>query len=159
MNIESVIDKLNLASDIILYSAATQQQIRVFEEAIGLELPLDLKILYSYSNGFEGIQDLFRIIPLEEIIEGWNSRGSLAFNQFNFAEFLIYADVWHIEINNHCDVPYTIFYLTPEEKEEKVFLTTSLAEFINCFLIGGMYKQGGVYDWMKSIAPRLRLFL
>jgi hypothetical protein len=158
MSIETLLKELKSSPDIILYPAATQQQIQVFEEITGLELPLDLKALYSYSNGFEGIKDLFRIIPLEEILD-WPSRSQLTFNQFNFAEFLIYADVWYIEINASCDAPYTIFYLTPEEKEEKVPLTNSLTEFISCFLMGGMYDKKGVYDWMKSVAPRLRLFL
>src|ERR1700729_3532622 len=99
MDINDIIEKLTTtlpASDITLFPAATLRELTEFEERLKCPLPDDIKTLYLFCNGFESAEDVFRIVPLDEIT------GRLADynpNSFDFAEYISYCDMWRIEIN------------------------------------------------------------
>jgi hypothetical protein len=70
--IADIITKIENNKDrlgITLYPKATTSDISAFENNKSLRLPGDLREFYSFSNGFESSEDMFRIIPLNEIIE------------------------------------------------------------------------------------------
>jgi SMI1 / KNR4 family (SUKH-1) len=141
--IADIIAKLstNLSSyDITLYPPASGQDLINFERKLNCPLPDDFKALYLFCNGFESAEDIFRIIPLDEISDQLSRYEP---NRFSFAEYLIYCDTWEIEINPSDPTEYWI------SNRGKVLrlLTKSLAEFIDRFLAKGVFGNGGLYAW------------
>ncbi|OQP67175.1 hypothetical protein A3860_02100 [Niastella vici] len=129
---------------ITLYPKASPEDIVAFEVIRQIKLPDDFKTFYSFCNGFESEEDLFRIIPLHEIIE----KGSCGYlereKDFHFAEYMIYCDMWSISINDK-NKSYSIY----NNNGKVAVLTNSLAEFLNIFLDGGVFD--GLYKWQEEI--------
>lgn len=136
-------DKLRIT----LYEKASEKEIAYFE-SIKTFLPDDVKLFYQFCNGFCSGKDLFRIIPLEEIIDplldDTNNK-----HVFNIAEYMIYCDTWQLQINPSNKNDYMIY----NEAEDVVILTNSFAEFLDRFLTGGVFD--GLYDWREQIKTRL----
>jgi hypothetical protein len=153
MNIEEVIATIEAGpNDITLYSGAENSLIEKFEQQMQLKLPADLKTFYQCCNGFESAEDLFRIVPLDEFLErmSWDKRENrtceLKSNQFYLAEYLIYCDMWTIEIE--LDQPNT-YRITHGSGPNA--LTQSFSEFLLRFLKGGVFGDGGLYKWSEEI--------
>ena len=147
MSISDILHQLsaNLASyDITLYPPATDQDLTDFEGKLKCPLPDDMKALYRFCNGFESAEDIFRIIPLNEIADELSRYGP---NSFAFAEYLIYSDTWEMEINPLSPNEYWI------SNRGKAFrlLTLSLAEFLGRFLAKGVFGDGGLYTWHDEV--------
>jgi cell wall assembly regulator SMI1 len=70
---------------ITLYEKASIADITSFEKKKGLDLPDDLRTFYSYCNGFESEEDLFRIIPLKEILENKRDNFIISPEDFHIA--------------------------------------------------------------------------
>jgi hypothetical protein len=132
---------------ITLYAPASSTEISDFENIMGIKLPDDLVKLYSFSNGFESEEDMFRIIPLDEIIDNIEQPDTYAVeqNDFHFAEYLIYSDMWTININPVDRNDYHIY----NKVENVITLTNSFTEFLETFLTGGVFN--GLYTWRKKI--------
>lgn len=131
------------AYGIALYPAATITEINYKERLLNIKLPDDLKTFYQFCNGFESAEDLFRIIPLEELSRNEEE----AF--FYIAEYLIYSDTWNIEINPDDNNDYIILYDIGDSRV--VSLTSTFAEFLSRFLAGGVFEKDGLYEWRKEI--------
>jgi hypothetical protein len=147
MVIKEIIEHLstNLSYyDITLYPPASGQELDNFEHQLNCPLPDDFKALYLFCNGFESAEDLFRIIPLEEITDQLSRYKP---NSFAFAEYLIYCDMWDIEINPSNPNEYWI------SNQGKAFrlLTKSMAEFLDRFLAKGVFGEGGLYTWHDEV--------
>ncbi|UAY53043.1 SMI1/KNR4 family protein [Ferruginibacter albus] len=126
-----------------LNKPATDIEIETFED-IKMALPDDFKLLYKFSNGFETEHDLFRLIPLEEIIESKLNKNYLANdNSFHFTEYMIYSDMWSVDISKENINDYCIY----NKAEDVVYLTNSLAEFLCVFINKGIYD--GLYEWRE----------
>ncbi|SHN18715.1 SMI1/KNR4 family protein [Flavobacterium xinjiangense] len=122
---------------------ATEIEIENFKN-IKIELPKDFKILYEFCNGFETDDILFRLIPLSEIIEHQKDDYLISDNSFHFTEYLIYCDMWSVEINQENIEDYKIYH-----KVEDVFvLTNSITEFLCVFINKGVYD--GLYPWEEE---------
>ena len=150
MSISDIIAKLstNLSSyDITLYPPASEQDLISFENQIKCPLPDDFKAMYLFCNGFESAEDLFRIIPLDEIGERLSEYEP---NRFAFAEYLIYCDVWEIEINPSNPAEY---WISNQGKDFRL-LTKSLGEFLDRFLAKGVFGDGGLYSWHDEVDIR-----
>lgn len=132
---------------ITLYTPASSTEILDFENIMGVKLPDDLVKFYSFSNGFESEEDMFRVIPLDEIIDnvGQPDTYVVELNDFHFAEYLIYSDMWTININPVDRNDYHIY----NKVENVITLTNSLSEFLNTFLIGGVFD--GLYAWRENV--------
>jgi hypothetical protein len=146
MNIHDVIAAIKAGpNDITPYPGATQELIDEFEKQAGFKLPADLRTFYQSCNGFESAEDLFRIIPLDEALET-RARDMLEYrlrpNQFYIAEYLIYCDMWTIEIE--LDQP-NIYRITHDPAPNAI--THSFSEFLLRFLKGGVFEEGGLYKW------------
>jgi hypothetical protein len=147
MSISDILHQLseNLSSyDITLYPPATDSDLIDFKGKLKWTLPDDMKTLYRFCNGFESAEDLFRIIPLEEITDRLSE---YKLNCFHFAEYMIYCDMWQIEINPSNANEYWI------SNQGKTFrlLTQSLAEFLGRFLAKGVFEDGGLYTWHDEV--------
>jgi len=129
---------------ITLYPKSSPDDIAAFEVIRQLKLPDDFKTFYNFCNGFESEEDLFRIIPLNEIIESGTSSYLDGEKDFHFAEYMIYSDTWTISINNQGST-YSIY----NKVGKTTVLTNSLAEFLNIFLDGGVFD--GLYKWQEEI--------
>jgi hypothetical protein len=132
---------------ITLYAPASSTEILDFENSMGIKLSEDIAEFYRFCNGFESEEDMFRIIPLDEIIDNIEQPDTYAveLNDFHFAEYLIYSDMWTISVNPVDRNDYHIY----NKAENVIILTNSFVEFLNTFLIGGVFN--GLYTWRKNI--------
>ena len=135
----------NLSShDITLYPPATDRDLTEFEGKLKCPLPDDMKALYRFCNGFESAEDVFRIIPLKEIADRLSQYKP---NCFHFAEYMIYCDMWEIEINPSNPNEY---WISNRGKAIRL-LTKSLTEFLDRFLAKGVFGDGGLYTWHSEV--------
>jgi hypothetical protein len=126
-----------------LNKPATSIEIDTFENQ-KVKLPDDFKLLYQFSNGFETDHDLFRLIPLDEIIENGLDRSYLISDtSFHFTEYMIYSEMWSVDISKDNINDYWIY----NKAETVVYLTNSLAEFLCVFINKGIYD--GLYGWRE----------
>jgi len=137
--LENHLDK----TDITLHYGATDRLINQFETTFGVKLPDDIKQFYKFANGFESSEDLFNIVRLEEII----GHRDCDKPDIYIAEYMIYCDMWGLEINPNNHNEYTIFNIGADSK--KIVLTNSFAEFLQRFLNGGVFD--GLYNWREEI--------
>ena len=126
-----------------LNKPATKSEIDFFENS-KIKLPKDFKTLYNFSNGFETDEDLFRLIPLNEIIDNGNDDYCISETSFHFTEYMIYSDMWTVEINLNDIENYKVY----NKADNIVYLTNSLAEFLCVFINKGIYD--GLYQWRED---------
>jgi hypothetical protein len=128
-----------------LHKGASEELISMAENTYGITLPTDFKTFYRFTDGFETVEDIFNMIPLTEIIDNKNRHSD---EPLYIAEYMIYSDMWELEINpddgNDCKIIVQSNY-------NKLVLTHSLAEFIDRFLKGGVFGPGGLYDWQEEV--------
>jgi len=143
ITISDIISRIQTDSEklgIIVYDPASSLEIDRFEFLHDLKLPNDFKVFYKFCNGFESAEYLFRIIPLEEMLQNYlNSSG-----ENSIAEYLVYSDMWLLQVNTDDSEDYTIYM---EMNKEVVVLTKSFPEFLDKFLTNGVFSSGGLYDW------------
>jgi hypothetical protein len=133
-------------TDIILYPGADTSLVQYFEKEMHLILPNDFKAFFSFCNGFESKEDMFRMMPLDEILE---SKSEYAPSEFFIAEYLIYSDMWQVNFDNSDTSKYQIFNINGDN--QKLNLTNSLALFIQRFLQGGVFGKDGLYEWHEAV--------
>jgi hypothetical protein len=126
-----------------LNKPATKNEIDFFENS-KIKLPQDFKTLYNFSNGFETDEDLFRLIPLQEIIENGKDDYCISNTSFHFTEYMIYCDMWTVELNPNDIEQYKIY----NKADNLVYLTNSLVEFLCVFINKGIYE--GLYQWRED---------
>ncbi|MGN6180411.1 MAG: hypothetical protein ACTHNW_14585 [Mucilaginibacter sp.] len=147
MTIQDIIQRIEQnkeALGITLYPPATLRGISNIERTFKLTFPTELRHLYSFCDGFESEEDLFRIVPLDEI-QYMSKR--LKSNQICIAEYLTYCDFWNMTIN--ADGSYEI-----SEGSFHTVLTNSLTDFLDHFLTGGVFEAGGLYEWKENIVSK-----
>lgn len=128
---------------ITLYKGASENKIINFEKEVGIKLPTNFQLFYKKWNGFELEEDLFRIIPLEEILENINKNDNpnlVNSIDFSFAEYMIYCDTWDVSINKKTPDNYLITNNSTE-------LSNSLAQFLTVFIENSV---DGLYEWKEK---------
>jgi len=131
-----------------LHGSASEKLIIEVEKAYGITLPEDFKTLYRFTDGFETVEDMFNMIPLNEIIDNRKEQHHLW-----IAEYMIYSDMWELEINPGIADKYSISI--DDYHKGKIVLTHSLPEFIERLLKGGVFGLGGLYRWRDEIKAQL----
>jgi len=139
--IESIAQK-HRDSGIDIYPPATSLDITAFEEQTGYPLPNDFKKFYSICNGFGCTEDIFNILPLEQIRRYPQDYGT---NWFYFSEYMIYSDMWGLRTTSSDQ--FEIF----NGSYPDITMTTSLIEFLNKFLKGNVFESGGLYEWQAEL--------
>ena len=133
-----------------LHKSASEELISRVESIYDIALPSDFKTLYRFTDGFETVEDIFNMIPLAEIIDSKNrNKNELLY----IAEYMIYSDMWQLEINPKNPDEYSIFII--DYYDNKIVLTNSLGEFISRFLKGGVFEIGGLYAWADEIKAKI----
>jgi len=130
-----------------LHSGANEALMNEVEYTYGITLPDDFKTLYRFTDGFEMDEDIFNMIPLKEIIGNRETNKPI-----RIAEYMIYSDMWDLEINPDDPNDYSIS--ADDWDNGKIILTNSLAEFIARFLKGGVFEKGGLYHWKDEIKAK-----
>lgn len=148
MTIQAAIEQLRKykgPAELSLHPGADEAMLQAVENTYNITLPDDFKEFYRFTDGFETIEDIFNMIPLKDIIEDKDRDSEAA---FYIAEYMIYSDMWQLEINpDNCN-DYKIFI---ESNYNKIVLTNSLGEFISRFLKVGVFGPGGLYDWQNEV--------
>jgi hypothetical protein len=148
MSITEIINQLksNIGQGgIILRDGANEASIEEVERACNVTLPDDFKEFYRFSDGFEKDEDTFNFLPLRDIIYNKNAHHK---SPLYIAEFMIYCDMWQLEINpDNCN-DYKIIV---EANYNKLVLTKSLAEFIMRVIKGDVFGAGGLYEWQEEV--------
>ncbi len=132
-----------------LNNSASDAEIDNFEQK-KFFLPDDFKLLYKFSNGFETDEDLFRLIPLDEVLNNKDDDYLISNISFHFTEYMIYCDMWSVDINVGNKNDYRIYNKT----DDTVFLTNSIAEFLLIFVKKGVYD--GLYQWREDIKNKVQ---
>ncbi len=140
MKLLELINAISLKDGVRLYAPASENEILDFERKIGFAMPDDFKKFYSVCNGFECEDDIFNFIPLHQIIENAD-HGE---DWFHFCEYMIFSDMWTLRKTN--DI-YEIVNLN----EQELVLTKSLSEFLEHFLVGNVFEEGGLYKWRDTL--------
>ncbi|MES1215354.1 MAG: SMI1/KNR4 family protein [Bacteroidota bacterium] len=144
MEIKELVTAISLKhkeQGIKIHSPATSKELFIFEKQIGFLLPADFREFYSLCNGFACDEDIFNITPLQEIADCGK-------NWFLFAEYMIFSDSWGLRFID--DAKYEIFY----SNYDKAAIATSMNEFLERFLRGNVFDEGGLYDWLKELGIR-----
>jgi hypothetical protein len=148
MSIKEAIEQLRTYESelgLTLHEGADEFRFILLENAYNITLPDDFKVLYRFTDGFETVEDMFNMIPLDEIIDNKNRHNG---DPLYIAEYMIYSDMWQLEINQDDQNDYKIIV---ESNYNKLVLTHSLAEFIGRFLKGGVFGPGGLQDWQEEV--------
>ncbi|MES2278556.1 MAG: SMI1/KNR4 family protein [Bacteroidota bacterium] len=131
---------------ITLELSAHAELINQVEETYNIKLPDDIRTFYEFANGFESDDFMFRIIPLEEMVE---NRRTYNYNELCIAEYMIYSDTWNLIIDQE-DNKYRI--VNGNHSDEKIVtLTNSLADFLQRFIDGGLLGKNGLYYWYNEL--------
>lgn len=133
--IESIILK-HKAKGIAVNKPAKATEIAQFEQQIGFTLPADFKEFYSICNGFGCNEDIFNMTPIENIS---NCDKEDDPQGFYFAEYMIYSDSWGLR--RTAPGKFEIF----NGSYPLIPMTSSLEEFLNRFLKGDVFEEGGLY--------------
>lgn len=135
---------------IILNLPATNQDIENLELVINQKLPKDLYDFYSYCNGFETNDVLFRVIPISEILSYIHESTT----SFYFAEYMIYSDDWKIELH---DKKHYRITNDNHKSEAPLTLTTSVIEFLERYVTGGgVFGDKGLYKWFDEVHANIK---
>lgn len=129
-SISEVIERMVKDSAIKLVPAQ-MGEVAQFESVTGFQLPDEMRTFYSLYSEMEEENDMFRILPLTEIIEN----GQLRSDYIEFAEYMIYSDTWAVTINGEDRNDYFI--------EGYKWREHSFADFLVRYLNGGVDK--GLY--------------
>ncbi len=145
MNIKiliKLIQEKHHQSGIEVNPPATLSDITEFENKIGFALPSDFIEFYLTCNGFGCNEDIFNMIPLQNIRKYEENFGK---NWFHFSEYMIYSEMWGLRRTSEGD--FEIFYSSYPDK----VMTSSIKEFLQRFLAGNVFDSGGLYEWQKEL--------
>jgi hypothetical protein len=139
--IASIAEK-HRATGIDLNPPASADQIRNFERRTGFLLPADFSEFYLVCNGFSCNEDLFNMIPLEDVLDDKTNFGK---NWFYFSEYMVYSDMWALRLGTGGK------HEIVNDAYPGLVLTSSLHEFLEHFLLGNVFDPGGLYEWQEKL--------
>lgn len=145
MNIKiliKLIQEKHHQSGIEINPPATFSDITEFENEIGFALPSDFREFYLTCNGFGCNEDIFNMIPLQNIRKYPQNFGK---NWFHFSEYMIYSEMWGLRRTSEGE-----FEIFNDIHPDKV-MTSSVNEFLQRFLTGNVFDNGGLYEWQKEL--------
>jgi SMI1 / KNR4 family (SUKH-1) len=120
---------------ITLKEPCSEQDITDLQSKLSYPLPSDFIEFYTFCNGIETDDFMFRIIPISEVID---YRSELKSNMLHFAEYMIYSDQWLIQLNE--EGSYEILNNDHETKEMTV-QSNSILGFLEIYLTGGLFNK------------------
>ncbi len=117
----------------------SRTDISAIEQQLSVKLPDDLVDFYSFTNGVEGDDWIFNIIPLNEVEKLVDETG----DYLVFAEYMIYSETCGLEIENTDRNKYKFFTWTKDVNDLKVFkrkyIADSIIDFIKLYCDKGTF--------------------
>lgn len=113
----------------------TDEDLADLESKLSFPLPPDLIEFYTFCNGFNAYDHLFRVIPVREAVD---YKSELANNIFHFAEYMIYSDQWLIQL--YGGDQYEVINDDHGTKEMAV-QATSILKFLEIYLTEGLLSK------------------
>lgn len=113
----------------------SEEDIADLQSKLSQPLPSDLIDFYTFCNGIETEDFMFRAIPISEVID---YRSELKSNTLHFAEYMIYSDQWLIQLNEGGG--YNILNNDHGSKETTV-QSNSIFEFLEIYLTEGLFSK------------------
>jgi hypothetical protein len=108
------------------------------ENRLKIKLPNDLINFYSYSNGLDGNDWIFNIIPLYEVEKLKDAEGEY----LTFAEYMIYSETCGLQIDPLERNRYR-FFTHKNDKDKNIFkrkyLCNSFSDFIKLYCDQGTF--------------------
>ncbi|MGN7988107.1 SMI1/KNR4 family protein [Pedobacter sp. 22226] len=130
-NKKTVIKKLGITFN----DPCREEDIADLQSKLSQPLPSDLIDFYTFCNGIETEDFMFRVIPISEVID---YRSELKSNTLHFAEYMIYSDQWLIQLNEGGG--YNILNNDHGSKETTV-QSNSIFEFLEIYLTEGLFSK------------------
>jgi hypothetical protein len=152
MNIAKAIELLKNYSgpyELTLHIGADDTQIQEIEGIYNITFPSDFKTFYRFTDGFEIDEDIFNMIKLGEML---GNKKDIEPDLW-IAEYMIYSDMWSLEIDPKNPDDYTIFVV--DGHYGKIPLTNSLGEFITRVLNNGVFEIGGLYHLQDEVKAKI----
>jgi hypothetical protein len=154
---ESIVHKLknnDTNFGITLNPPASETDLNRLEDILNRKLPTELRDFYLLANGFETLDYLFSVLPIDEIIQ---YQIELPDNEIYFAEYMIYSDNWRI-VFDHADAERYSIVNDNHGSGVVIVLTNSIFEFFERYLSGdGVMGKNGLYEWRKEIMVQKRV--
>jgi hypothetical protein len=114
-------------------------EIDELERKLSIKLPGDLVSFYYHSNGLEGDDWIFNIIPLNEVEKLTDEEGEY----LSFAEYMIYSDMCGLCIDKVDSNRYKIFRYRQEGDNNKIqkrqYFASSIVDFIQLYCDKGTF--------------------
>ena len=108
------------------------------EKKLDIQLPDDLVNFYTFSNGLDGDESIFNIIPLTEISKLKDNVG----HYLEFAEYLIYSETCFLEIDPLDKNKYRIFTQPVSGDSAQIqrhYKSDSITDFIQLYCDKGTF--------------------
>lgn len=120
---------------ITLNDHCSDEDLANLQSKLSFPLPPDLIEFYTFCNGFDTDDFLFRVIPVQEAID---YKSEFKNNTFHFAEYMIYSDQWLIQL--HETGRYEI--LNDDHGTQKMAVqATSVLKFLEIYLTEGLFSR------------------
>jgi hypothetical protein len=114
-------------------------QLRQTEQLLNIKLPFDLIKFYHATNGLEGDDWIFNIIPFEETTKDIDYDGLC----IEFAEYMIYSEVCGLEISNTDTNQYRFFTSRHAPGQpaptNRTYIANSIVELIQIYITHGTF--------------------
>jgi hypothetical protein len=147
MNISDFLDAINSMTTtkfkISKNPGIETKQLKEVENTLGIKLPNDLVEFYTSSNGVEGDDYIFNIVPFEKTEKDIDEMGTYLV----FSEYMIYSETCGLEIDKIDPNKYKFFNTSTYPIENGVtrrnYLADSLVDFIKLYSIKGTFGIWG----------------
>jgi SMI1 / KNR4 family (SUKH-1) len=130
--LDEIIEKLK-TKGFQLNLPASNHEIEQLEVLLNQKLPTEMKVFYLKANGFDTLDYLFRLIPIEEIIKYKSELDKP--NAFHIAEYMIYSDTWDLILDIKDSEKYTIVNANHNSTEPYI-ISDTFYDFIEHYLNG-----------------------
>lgn len=119
------------------------KQLQEIENKFNIKLPNDLVEFYTSSNGLEGDDYIFNIVPVEKIEKDIDDLGSYLV----FSEYMIYSETCGLEIDKIDNNKYRFFntsiYPIENGVIRRTYLADSVVDFIKLYCDKGTFGIWG----------------
>jgi hypothetical protein len=120
--------------DITFKDPCTDKDLADLVQKLSYALPPDLIEFYTFCNGFDTYDHLFRLVPIAEAVD---YKHELKDNTFHFAEYMIYSDQWLIRLQEGGG--YEIIN-DDHGTQTMTVQTTSILKFLEIYLTEGLFS-------------------
>jgi hypothetical protein len=133
----ATLDQAGLKFKFVQKPGIDAERLLKIENALKVKLPQELRDFYQLTNGIEGEDFIFNIIPFDEVDVLNDGNGKYLI----FAEYLIYSDTFGVELDESNPNKYRIFNWTGDANSlQRKYKTDSVVAFIKQYCEKGTFS-------------------